>query len=77
MKTRSERYPQQTARCVYSIPYECGRSYIGETGKLLTVRLRGHKHNLKEGILEKSKLVQHACEEGHMVGWDEASVSGN
>jgi hypothetical protein len=33
MKTRLERDPQQTAQCVYSIPWECGRSYIGETGR--------------------------------------------
>jgi hypothetical protein len=53
MKTRPERDPQQTARCVYSIPCECGRSYLGETGRPLAVRLREHKHNLKEGLLEK------------------------
>jgi hypothetical protein len=35
---------------------------------------REHKHNLKEGLLEKSKLAQHAYEEGHRVGWDEARV---
>jgi hypothetical protein len=32
------------------------------------------RHNLKEGLLEKSKLVQHAYEEGHRVGWDEARI---
>jgi hypothetical protein len=65
MKTRSERDPQQTARCVYSIHCKCGRSYIGETGRPLAVRLREHKHNLREGFLEKSKLAQHAYEEGY------------
>jgi hypothetical protein len=35
MKTRPERDPQQTAQCIYSIPCECGRSYIGETGRPL------------------------------------------
>jgi hypothetical protein len=30
--------------------------------------------NLKERLLEKSKLVQHAYEEGHRVGWDEARI---
>jgi hypothetical protein len=54
------------AQCVYSIPCECGRSYIGETGRPLAVRLREHKHNLKEGLLEKSKLTQHAYEEAGM-----------
>jgi hypothetical protein len=51
VKTRPERDPQQTARCVYSILCECGRSYIGETGRPLAVLLREHKHNLKEGLL--------------------------
>jgi hypothetical protein len=36
--------------------------------------LREHKHNLREGLLEKSKLAQHAYEEGHRVDWDEARI---
>jgi hypothetical protein len=36
--------------------------------------LREHMHNLQEeGLLEKSKLAQHAYEEGHRVGWNDAS----
>jgi hypothetical protein len=30
------------------------------------------RHNLKQGLLEKSKLPQHTYEEGHKVGRDEA-----
>jgi hypothetical protein len=74
MKTRPKTDPQLTAECVYSIPCECGRSYIGETGRSLAVWLREQKHNLKEGLLEKSKLVQHAYEEDHKVMWDQARV---
>jgi hypothetical protein len=37
------------------------------------VRLREHRYNLKQGLLEKSKLAQHDYE-GHTVGWDEARV---
>jgi hypothetical protein len=36
--------------------------------------LREHRHNLKEGHLEKSKLAQHAFEEGQRVNWDEARI---
>jgi hypothetical protein len=68
MKTRPEVDSQQTAQCVL------GRSYIGETGRILAMRLRGHRRNLKEGLLEKSKLAQHAYEEGHRVGWDDARI---
>jgi hypothetical protein len=74
MNTKPKRDLQQTAQWVYSIPCECGRSYIGETGRPLAVRLREHRHNLGEGLLEKSKLAQHAYEEGHRGGWYEARI---
>jgi hypothetical protein len=74
MKPRPEKDPQQTSRCVYSIPCECGRSYISETGRPLAVRLREYRHNLKEVILEKSELAQRAYEEGHRVGRNEARI---
>jgi predicted GIY-YIG superfamily endonuclease len=74
MKTGPEKDPLQTAQCIYSIPCECGRSYIGETNRPLAVRVREHRHNLQQGLLEKSKLAQRACEEGHRVGWDDARV---
>jgi predicted GIY-YIG superfamily endonuclease len=74
MKTRPERDPLQMAQWIYSIPCECGRSYIGETGRPLAVRLREHRHNLQQGLLEKSKLAQHAYEEGHRIRWDDARI---
>jgi predicted GIY-YIG superfamily endonuclease len=73
MKTRLERDPLQTAEYICSIPRERSRSYIGETGTP-AVRLREHRHNLKESLLEKSKLAQPTYEEGHKVGMDEARV---
>jgi hypothetical protein len=53
MKTRPERNPQQKAQCVYSVSCECGRSYIGETGRPLAVKLHEYRDNLKERLLEK------------------------
>jgi hypothetical protein len=31
-------------------------------------------YDLKEGLLEKSKLAQHAYEKSHRVDWDEARI---
>jgi hypothetical protein len=59
--------------CMKVSPCECGRSYIGETGRSLAVLLREHRHNLKQGLLEKQKLSQHAYEEGHR-GLDDARI---
>jgi hypothetical protein len=38
------------------------------------VRVREHRHSLKECRLEESKLAQHAYEVCHRVGTDEASI---
>jgi predicted GIY-YIG superfamily endonuclease len=59
---------------VYSIHCECGRSYIGETDRPLAVRFREHRHSLIEGLLGRSKLSQHANEEGHSIILDEAWI---
>jgi hypothetical protein len=67
MKTRLVKDAQQMKHCVYNIPYNCGRCYIGETGIFLELRIKEHKHNLTQGLLEKPKLAQHVYEEGHTI----------
>jgi hypothetical protein len=59
MKARPERDLQQMAQCVYSIPCECGRSYIGETDRPLAMWLHEHRHNLR-GSSRKIK-IRSAC----------------
>jgi hypothetical protein len=74
LKTRLEGDSLQTAQCIYNVPCECGRSYIGESGGPIAMRLLEHRHNLQQGLQGKSKLAQHAHEEGHIVGWDDARI---
>jgi hypothetical protein len=38
------------------------------------LRIKDHKYNLTQGLIEKSKLTQHAHEEGHKICWNEAKV---
>jgi hypothetical protein len=58
---------QQTNQYVYNISCDCGRYYIGETGRPSEVHIKERKYNLAKGLLEKSKLAQHAYEEGHKI----------
>jgi hypothetical protein len=51
MKTRLEKDEQRKAQRVCSIPCGRGRSYTGETGILLIVRLRQHRHNFDEDLI--------------------------
>jgi hypothetical protein len=65
MKIGPVRDAQQTKQCVYSIPCVCGRYYTGETRRPSEVRVKEQKYNLTHVLPEKSKLAQHAYEEGH------------
>jgi hypothetical protein len=74
VETGPVRDAQQMKQFVYSIPCDGGRCYTGETSRPLEVRIKEHKYNLTQGLLEKSKLAQHAYEEGHEICWNEAKV---
>jgi hypothetical protein len=57
MKTVPVREAQQMKQCVYNIPCDCGRCYIGKTRRPLKVHTKEHKYNLTQGLLENSKLA--------------------
>jgi hypothetical protein len=61
---------------VYTVPCDCGRCYIGQTSRPSEAPIEENKYeyNLTQGLLEESKLAQHAYEEGHKICWKEAEV---
>jgi hypothetical protein len=65
---------QKTKQFIYNISGDCGRSCISKTSRHLEVHIKVHKYNLTQGLLEKSKLAQHAYEEGHRIFLKEAKV---
>jgi hypothetical protein len=74
VRTRPHREVQDMRQCIYSIPCEFGRCYIGETGRSLGERIREQVNDLKQGLVEKSRLTKHAYEEGHHIQWKEAKA---
>jgi hypothetical protein len=76
MKTGRVRDAPQTKQCVCNILCDCDRCYscIGETSRPLEARIKEHKYNLTQGLFEKSKVAQHAYEEGQKICCHEAKV---
>jgi hypothetical protein len=52
---------------VYSIPCECGKTYIGQTKRTIKTRRKEHIRHLRLGQPEKSAVAQHALETGHKI----------
>ena len=60
---------------VYSIPCaECPRTYIGQTGRSLDLRLQEHRRALKNGDVTASAVAEHVFTAGHQVDLSKASV---
>lgn len=52
---------------VYQIPCACGKSYIGQTGRMVTMREQEHMWHLRLDNLNKSAVTQHGWDAGHEI----------
>jgi hypothetical protein len=52
---------------VYTIPFSCGKHYIGEVGRYFQVRLKKHCVNIKYNWVKRSSLVNHSQDIGHLI----------
>ncbi|XP_033106046.1 uncharacterized protein LOC117108193 [Anneissia japonica] len=60
LQTHKDKPPAQSQPGVYRIPCECGKVYIGETGRDLRTRLKEHQGRARRGEQEKSSIVMHS-----------------
>ena len=63
---------KDTKNCIYNIPCECGKSYIGETKRPLAVKTKEHKTSTQRGETAKSGIAQHVWDHKHSIRWSEA-----
>lgn len=62
---------------IYSIPCECDKIYVGETGRELNVRVKEHRTAVeKKKDINISKLVEHSLETGHRILWEDVRAIG-
>ena len=69
----SYRYTQDKAG-VYRIPCECGKVYIGETGRNISTRVKEHQAHGRLGHLDKSAIIKHSHEQDHRINWKETKL---
>ena len=64
--------PNNVSGCVYRIPCKlCNKSYVGQTGKELNIRIKQHKYSIKTGQ-ESNALFIHLRDFNHPIDWDHA-----
>ena len=56
---------------VYRIPCECGKVYIGETGRPMQDRIKEHDRDIRFARTETSAVSDHAHNTGHKPLWNE------
>ena len=59
---------------IYEIPCECGKVYIGQTGRTVSERISEHERDLRMQYFDKSAVAQHALENNHHIVFDEARL---
>ena len=63
--------PAKQDGVVYRIPCECGKVYIGETGRPMQDRIKEHDRDIRLARTETSTVSEHAHNTGHKSLWNE------
>jgi hypothetical protein len=59
---------------VYRIPCECGRVYIGQTGRSVDIRLKEHQRHRTLEHPDKPAIAEHSTDPGHRIQLHNASI---
>ena len=74
-KDNSNISKMETQGVVYKIKCTtCEKSYIGETGRKLKIRVNEHKNDVRNNNNNISGLSQHAKETGHEIDWEGVEI---
>ena len=65
--------PAKLDGVVYRIPFECGKVYIGETGRPMQDRIKEHDRDIRLACTETSAISEHAHNTRHKSFWNEVN----
>lgn len=52
---------------VYSIPCECGKVYIGQSGRSIHLRIKEHDRHIRLAQPDKSAVAEHSFNHDHII----------
>ena len=52
---------------IYSMPYECGRVYIGQRGRNIQLRIKEHNRDIRLAQPDKSAVAEHSISHDHVI----------
>jgi hypothetical protein len=52
---------------IYSIPCECGRVYIGQSGRSVQLRIKEHNRHIRLAQPDKSAVAEHSIDHEHII----------
>jgi hypothetical protein len=52
---------------IYNIPCECGRVYIGQSGRSIQVRMKEHSRHIRLAHTDKSAVAEHSINRDHII----------
>jgi hypothetical protein len=61
---------------VYEIPCECGKIYVGQTGRSIEARCKEHTRHIRLKQSDKSAVAEHNTNTGHRIDFSSTSVLG-
>ena len=67
--------PAKQDGVVYRIPCECGKVYIGETGRPMQARIKEHDREIRLARTETAAVSEHAHNTGHKPLWNEVKFT--
>ena len=64
-----------TRGAIYSIPCkDCGKSYIEDTKRKFSTRVKEHQKAVEHKHSQKSALAEHCLRSGHTVSWEASKI---
>jgi hypothetical protein len=61
---------------IYRISYECGKFYVGQTGRTIEARLKEHRRHVRLNQPEMSAVAEYSLTTYHRIDFDGASKLG-